>query len=116
MPQPVRYLSTLAFDDTWLDEVRRQVPSCRVEQITAEKPGDVPDEVWREIEVLHTSAVLPDPDLAPRLRWVQLDTSGVDHVRARYSEMRYSTAPAGPSGSTYQKNTPNTWRCDATTA
>lgn len=77
----LRYVSTLSFDDDWLAELRRRVPGCEVRQVPAEKVADVPDEVWRTVEVLHTSSVLPDPDSAPRLRWVQLDTSGVDHVR-----------------------------------
>jgi phosphoglycerate dehydrogenase-like enzyme len=78
---PVRYLSTLSFADDWLAELRRRVPECEVAQLPADKVADVPDEVWRGVEVLHTSAVFPDPEQAPALRWVQLDTSGVDHVR-----------------------------------
>ena len=78
---PVRYLSTLSFADDWLAELRRRVPECEVAQLPADKVSDIPDELWRDVEVLHTSAVLPDPELVPALRWVQLDTSGVDHVR-----------------------------------
>ncbi|MFT4083748.1 MAG: D-2-hydroxyacid dehydrogenase [Nocardioides sp.] len=74
------YLSTLDFDAAWLDLVRSRVPGVEVRQIRAATADDIPDAVWREVEVLHTSAVLPDPGAAPRLRWVQLDTSGVDHV------------------------------------
>lgn len=77
----VRYLSTLSFADDWLAELRRRVPACEVAQLPADKRTDVPDDVWQTVEVLHTSTVLPGPDAAPALRWVQLDTSGVDHVR-----------------------------------
>ena len=77
----VRYLSTLSFADDWLDELRQRVPECEVAQVPAEKAADVADEVWRTVEVLHTSTVLPEPELVPSLRWVQLDTSGADHVR-----------------------------------
>jgi phosphoglycerate dehydrogenase-like enzyme len=77
----VRYLSTLAFADDWLDVVRAVSPDIVVDQIPAEKPTDVPEDVWAQVDVLHTSTVVPDPAAAPRLRWVQLDTSGVDHLR-----------------------------------
>jgi phosphoglycerate dehydrogenase-like enzyme len=77
----IRYLSTLSFPDDWLDAVRAVFPDVAVEQIPAEKPSDVPEDVWAHVDVLQTSAVLPEPAAAPRLRWVQLDTSGVDHLR-----------------------------------
>src|SRR5437868_6176881 len=77
----MRYLSTLSFGDAWLDELRARVPGVEVLQVPAEKACDVPDEVWRGVDVLHTSSVLPDLAVATLLRWVQLDTSGVDHVR-----------------------------------
>ncbi len=81
MSAEVHYLSTLHFDDEWLNRLRSLSPRLRVEQIPAAAPEDVPDEVWRTVQVLHTSAVFPEPGRAPDLRWLQLDTSGVDHLR-----------------------------------
>ena len=74
------YLSTLRFDDGWLADLRDRLPGLEVRQITTDDPATIPVEVWREVDVLHTSAALPDPSWAPRLKLVQLDTSGVDHV------------------------------------
>ncbi len=74
------YLSTLSFDDAWLAAIRAAVPGVTVHQVTAATADDVPAELWRRVDVLHTATALPDPALAPRLRLVQLDTSGVDHV------------------------------------
>lgn len=81
MTPPISYLSTLSFDDNWIAGLVAADPDVRVTQITAARVEDVPTEVWADVEVLHTSAVFPTPDLAPNLKWVQLDTSGVDHVR-----------------------------------
>ena len=81
MTGTIRYLSTLALPQEWLARLRAAVPDLDVRQITAAAPADVPDRIWRDVHVLHTSGVLPEPDLVPELRWVQLDTSGVDHVR-----------------------------------
>lgn len=74
------YLSTLAFDDDWLNRLRAAVPGLTVHQLTTGDPREVPAQLWNRVEVLHTGSALPDPAWAPRLRLVQLDTAGVDHV------------------------------------
>ncbi len=80
---PVRYLSTLAFDDDFLDTIRAVSPLVVVEQITADAATDIPDARWAQIDVLHTSSVFPPPGIATSLRWIQLDTSGADHLAAQ---------------------------------
>jgi phosphoglycerate dehydrogenase-like enzyme len=40
----------------------------------------LPPDVWSEVEVLCTFGVMPAQNQAPRLRWVQLISAGVDHV------------------------------------
>lgn len=80
MSQPLHYLSTLAFSDAWLDELRDRAPYVHVEQITATSPDDIPEAMWADIHVLHTSVVFPPAGFVPALRLVQLDTSGADHV------------------------------------
>lgn len=78
--RPVHYLSTLAFDESFLDRIRAVSPRLIVRQITANSVDDIPAEVWAEIDVLHTADVFPPAELAPSMRWVQLDTSGADHL------------------------------------
>jgi phosphoglycerate dehydrogenase-like enzyme len=77
----MRYVSTLNFDDGWLDALREAAPGIEVLQLPAEKPADLPEAIWPTIDVLHTSYLLPDPEVATSLKLVQLDTSGCDHVR-----------------------------------
>jgi phosphoglycerate dehydrogenase-like enzyme len=74
------YLSTLRFDADWLAGLHAFVPDLEVRQITTDDPADIPADLWRRVEVLHTSAALPEPEWAPSLKLVQLDTSGVEHV------------------------------------
>lgn len=76
----VVYLSTLPLPDTVLDTFASVSHRLRVLQIPADSPSDVPAELWQNVQVLHTNNVLPSPEAAPRLSWVQLDTAGVDHV------------------------------------
>jgi phosphoglycerate dehydrogenase-like enzyme len=76
----VRVLSTRSFSTPWLDQLRSLSPRLVIEQITVDHAEEVPDSVWETVEVLYTWGALPDPAKAPNLRWVQLDTAGVNHL------------------------------------
>ena len=77
----VNYLSTLRFDAEFLAAVQSSADGVEVLQLTAESADEIPAQVWAQVDVLHTYGAFPDAALAPKLRWIQLDTSGVDHVR-----------------------------------
>jgi len=51
-----------------------------VNVVTGRKPEDIPPEAWQRAEVLYTNRVLPVPEQAPNLRWVQFHWAGVDHA------------------------------------
>ncbi len=78
---PIHVLSTMAFPDDFLAKLQAVSPCLQIVQHPAASADDVPDDLWRTVDVLYTGACFPAPELAARLRWVQLDTSGVDHVR-----------------------------------
>jgi len=46
----------------------------------AKTAEDLPEELLPEIEVLYTISALPDPEMVPKLRWIQFHFAGVDHV------------------------------------
>ncbi|MCM3657254.1 D-2-hydroxyacid dehydrogenase [Agromyces mediolanus] len=75
----ISYLCTLPLPDAWFDELARRVPG--IEIVRAESGAEVPAETLGRIELLHTGDWFPDAAAVPALRGVQLDTSGVDHVR-----------------------------------
>lgn len=77
---PVHVLSTMSFDERWLDWLRAISPRLVVAQATASSPDEVPAERWETAEILYSGAAFPDLGIAPRLRWVQLDTAGADGV------------------------------------
>ena len=77
---PVHVLSTMAFPDEWLDQLRAISPRLVITQSTATRVDEVPTALWDQVEILYSGSVFPHPALAPRLRWLQLDTSGVDHM------------------------------------
>jgi phosphoglycerate dehydrogenase-like enzyme len=78
----VKVLSTMAFPDAWLEAVAGVSDRVEVVQVPAAHADELPAELLAEVEVMYTGACFPAPDRAPALRWVQLDTSGADHIRA----------------------------------
>lgn len=55
-------------------------PLIKVQQVKVRKAEDVPLEIWSQAQVLYTSRILPTPEQAPKLRWVQFHWAGVDHA------------------------------------
>ena len=45
------------------------------------RPDEIPNEIWARTEILYTDRILPAPNLAPSLRWIQFHFAGVDHAR-----------------------------------
>ncbi|KQZ85163.1 hypothetical protein ASD56_02000 [Microbacterium sp. Root166] len=73
------YLCTLGLPDQWFAELAERVPGVRIHRLAA---GEQPTaELLADVDLLHTSEWFPDAAAVPSLRCVQLDTSGVDHVR-----------------------------------
>ena len=91
--RPIEVLVTLDFPPEFLEAVRAAAPGIVLHHhpVPAEGPvglDAVPADrdvvcaaLLARAEVMYASSLLPGPDSAPRLRWLQLDTSGIDHVR-----------------------------------
>lgn len=77
---PVPVLITVEFADELL--AMFEAVSERIELLyhPAEHARDVPEDVWARAEVLYTGGLVPDPALAPQLRWIHAHTAGVDHM------------------------------------
>lgn len=77
----VNVLSTMKFGEDWLGALAGDDARVEILEIPAERADELPSVVLREVEVMYTSLAFPTKKQAPKLRWVQLDTSGADHVR-----------------------------------
>ncbi len=62
--------------DKLINEIREVSPRLHVERAFP----DVPEKVYASAEILFTGRAFPKPEQAPRLRWIQLFSAGVDHV------------------------------------
>lgn len=80
MEDKVNVLVTPQMDEALLQRLQAISPRLNVVHYPAHASGEIPPDVWDEAEVLFTWDVLPDREVAPRLRWVQVLSAGVDHV------------------------------------
>lgn len=76
----IEVLITLPFTEDLLNRLRSVSPRLNISTLKARKMEEIPDEVWAKTEILYTNTVLPAPEKAPRLRWVQLHWAGADHA------------------------------------
>ena len=69
---------TLAMDfsDEIVAELRELSPRLQIER---HFPGVAPDVIART-EVLYTTGYFPEPEQAPKLRWIQMNSAGVNHA------------------------------------
>jgi phosphoglycerate dehydrogenase-like enzyme len=76
--QPVEVLITLPLPEDVLAPLRELAPRVNLSVHSARRPEDVPEELWKKVEVLYTDRVLPQPDQVPNLRWLQFHSAGMD--------------------------------------
>lgn len=76
LPDLINVIVAIDFPDELIDQFRAVSSRLRVERHFP----NVPERAWESAEVLYTARVLPSPAQAPRLRWIQLHSAGIDHV------------------------------------
>lgn len=80
MPEIIHVLITLPFTEEHMARLNNISPLVKCTQVRALKVEDIPLETWAQVQVLYTNRVLPSPEMAPKLRWVQFHWAGVDHA------------------------------------
>src|SRR3972149_4091004 len=78
MTPSVEVLITLPFPEDLVAQLRSVSPRLHVIVHKAGKPEEVPAELWQRVEVLYTDSVLPKPEQAPKLRWIQFHWAGLE--------------------------------------
>src|SRR5690242_15311035 len=73
---------TAPFEPAWLARLQSLWPDLRIEHLPARSGVLIPENLWQVMEILYTSfsTSLPLPEQAPRLRWVQLYSAGIDRI------------------------------------
>jgi len=74
-------LVTMSFPEELLERVRAASPDVHLSYAPLKAKDPLPLSTLAETEVLYTWTNLPRPEDAPRLRWVQFHSAGIDHVQ-----------------------------------
>lgn len=80
MAEPIEVLITLPFTEELTALLRAVSPRLNIQVRRAHHINELPDDIWPRLQVLYTNRVLPPPEKAPALRWVQFHYAGVDHA------------------------------------
>jgi phosphoglycerate dehydrogenase-like enzyme len=78
---PIEVLVTIPVSTPLLQGLQHVSPRLRITVNPALKAEDIPADLWTRAEVLYTGEVLPNPDSAPNLKWIQFHFAGIDHAR-----------------------------------
>jgi phosphoglycerate dehydrogenase-like enzyme len=78
--EPIYVLSTVKFDQELLAKIRAVSPRIVLTQHTSPDAAHIPAEAFAQADVIYTFSALPHPHQAPRLRWVQLNSAGANHL------------------------------------
>jgi len=77
---PIEILITLPYGADLLDPLHQISPRLYIHHQAAKTAEDISADLWEQIEILYTDRILPPPDAAPKLKWVQFNNAGIDHV------------------------------------
>jgi phosphoglycerate dehydrogenase-like enzyme len=75
---PVEVLVTVPFSEKLINQLSAVSPKINLTALAVQKASEIPADVWMRTEVLYTGHVIPEPDEAPALRWVQFHFAGID--------------------------------------
>ncbi|MEX1247293.1 MAG: D-2-hydroxyacid dehydrogenase [Anaerolineales bacterium] len=71
-------LISVQFSQEQLDELQALAPGFRVRSHSVAEGQNLPDDHWKQAEILYASRSLPQPEQAPNLRWIQFHLAGVE--------------------------------------
>jgi phosphoglycerate dehydrogenase-like enzyme len=79
MDDLIEVLITENFSVDQIAQIEKISPRLHISQILAKNVTDIPDDLWAQIKVLYTTNILPAPEKAPGLRWIQFHWAGINH-------------------------------------
>lgn len=74
-------LVTMSFPEALLEQIRSISPEISLAYAPLKERETLPKGTLAETEVLYAWSAIPRPEDAPRLRWVQFHSAGIDHVK-----------------------------------
>ncbi|MBW8009936.1 MAG: D-2-hydroxyacid dehydrogenase [Chloroflexi bacterium] len=79
---PIEILITTPLEDDLIAQLQAVSDDLAITVHPARQPEEIPAEIWEKTEILYTMKTLPEPDLAPNLRWIQFSMAGIDRLKS----------------------------------
>lgn len=76
MNDQIQVLTTVQFSPELMERIEAVSPRLEVISLQTDDLAEQSDDTWEHVEVLYTHKVLPEPDQAPNLRWIQFHRAG----------------------------------------
>ncbi|MEW5869394.1 MAG: D-2-hydroxyacid dehydrogenase [Chloroflexota bacterium] len=76
----IEILITLPFSEEQIKQLESLSSRLQIRAIRATKVEDIAPEFWATADVLYTDRLLPTPEQAPNLGWIQFHWAGISHV------------------------------------
>ena len=80
MNNQIKILITVEFAQELLDQIQAVSPRLEVIYLPTLTVEELPEDSWEGVEVLYTNKVLPEPEQASDLRWIQFHRAGNERV------------------------------------
>ncbi|MCB9458921.1 MAG: D-2-hydroxyacid dehydrogenase [Anaerolineaceae bacterium] len=75
--EPIKVIVAADISDELMAKLQAISPRLEITRYT----GEVPATAWATAEVLYTGRHFPLPEQAPRLRWIQVPSAGMEHTQ-----------------------------------
>ncbi len=76
----IEVLITIPIGASLIKILQEVSPRLRLIVNPAQKAVEIPNGLWKRCEVLYTGSLLPSPEAAPNLKWIQFHYAGIDHA------------------------------------
>ncbi len=74
----IEVLVTVPFSASAIAMLEAVSPRLKFTSLSVRKPEEIAEEIWNQTEILYTDTLLPQLEMVPRLRWIQMNYAGVD--------------------------------------
>lgn len=81
MSDKIDVLLTVNISEDLLPKLVAISPRLNMHVHKVSRADEIPQDAWAIAEVLYTGRIIPLPDQAPNLQWIQFHFTGVDHAR-----------------------------------
>ena len=102
MSEQVDVLMTIPYPEELLEKLRNISARLHIHTVKASRVDEIPADLWVAAEILYTGRIIPAPEVAPNLRWIQFHYAGIDHAREApilAKEGLFATTMSGASAS-----------------